>query len=60
MSTSQREKCEDAHIIALVELNPQKMRVRIALAREGGHHRRLPQHIQAHIAYRLRKSTLLT
>jgi hypothetical protein len=36
MSTSQREKCEeDAHIIALVELDLQKMRVRIILAREA-------------------------
>jgi len=35
MSTSQREKCEDAHIIALVELDMQKMRVRIVLAREA-------------------------
>lgn len=34
MSTSQREKCEDAHVIAVVELDMQKMRVRIFLARE--------------------------
>jgi uncharacterized OB-fold protein len=35
MSTSQREKWEDPHIIALVELDMQKMRVRIVLAREA-------------------------
>jgi hypothetical protein len=35
MSTSQREKCEDAHIIALVELDLQKLRVRIVLAPEA-------------------------
>jgi hypothetical protein len=35
MSTSQREKCEDAHIIAFVELDLQKMRVRILLAPEA-------------------------
>jgi hypothetical protein len=35
MSTRQREKCEDAHLIALVELDIQKMRVRIVLAREA-------------------------
>jgi len=35
MSASQLEKCEDAHVIALVELDMQKMRVRIVLAREA-------------------------
>jgi len=35
MSSSQREKCEAAQIIALVELDLQKMRVRIVLAREA-------------------------
>jgi hypothetical protein len=35
MSTSQREKCEDAHIIAVVELDMQKMRVRIVLAQKA-------------------------
>jgi hypothetical protein len=35
MSTSQREKCEDAHVIAVVELDMQKMRVLIFLAREA-------------------------
>jgi hypothetical protein len=35
MSTSQREKWEEPHIIALVELDMQKMRVRIILAREA-------------------------
>ena len=35
MSASQREKHEDAHIIALLELDLQKMRVRIVLAREA-------------------------
>ncbi len=35
MSASQREKYEDVHIIALVELDLQKMRVRIVLAREA-------------------------
>jgi hypothetical protein len=35
MSTSQHEKREEAHIIALVELDLQKMRVRIVLAREA-------------------------
>jgi hypothetical protein len=35
MSTSQREKWEDRHIIALVELDMQKMRLRIILAREA-------------------------
>ncbi|MGD0509019.1 MAG: hypothetical protein ABSA27_14550 [Terriglobales bacterium] len=35
MPASQREKCEDAHIIAVVELDLQKMRVRILLAREA-------------------------
>ena len=35
MSTSQPEKCEDAQIIALVELDLPKMRVRIVLAREA-------------------------
>jgi hypothetical protein len=34
MFTSQREKCAEPHIIALVELDMQKMRVRFALARE--------------------------
>jgi hypothetical protein len=35
MSTSQREKWEIPCIIALVELDMQKMRVRIVLAREA-------------------------
>jgi hypothetical protein len=35
MFTSQREKREDPHVIALVELDMQKMRVRIVLAREA-------------------------
>jgi hypothetical protein len=35
MSTSQGEKLEDSHIIALVELDMQKMRVRMVLAREA-------------------------
>ncbi len=35
MSTSQREKCEDANVIAVVELDVQKMRVRILLAPEA-------------------------
>ena len=35
MFTSQREKSEDIHIIALVELDMQKMRVRFVLAREA-------------------------
>jgi len=35
MFTSQREKCTDPHIIALVELDMQKMRVRIVLAPEA-------------------------
>jgi hypothetical protein len=35
MSASQREKYEDAHIVALVELDLQKMRLRILLAREA-------------------------
>jgi hypothetical protein len=35
MFTNQREKWEDPHIIALVELDMQKMRVRIVLAREA-------------------------
>ncbi|MGA2426461.1 MAG: hypothetical protein ABSG07_20865 [Terriglobales bacterium] len=35
MSTSQRETREDAHIIALVELDLQKLRVRIVLAPEA-------------------------
>jgi hypothetical protein len=35
MSASQHEKWEDPHIIALVELDMQKMRVRIVLAREA-------------------------
>jgi hypothetical protein len=35
MSTSQRKKYEAADIIALVELDMQKMRVRIVLEREA-------------------------
>jgi hypothetical protein len=35
MPTSQHEKREEVHIIALVELDLQKMRVRIVLAREA-------------------------
>jgi hypothetical protein len=35
MFPNQREKCTDPHIIALVELDVQKMRVRIVLAREA-------------------------
>jgi hypothetical protein len=36
MSSSQRKKCEDVHIIiALVELDLQKMWVRIVLARKA-------------------------
>lgn len=35
MFTSQCEEWEDPHIIALVELDMQKMRVRIVLAREA-------------------------
>jgi hypothetical protein len=35
MFTSQREKWADHHIIALVELDMQKMRVRFVLAREA-------------------------
>ena len=35
MSTSQREKCEDAHVIAVVELDMQTMRVRIVLAQKA-------------------------
>jgi len=35
MSTSQRETCEDAHVIAVVELDMQRMRVRIVLAQEA-------------------------
>jgi len=34
MFTGQLEKCAEPHIIALVELDMQKMRVRFALARE--------------------------
>ena len=35
MFTSQREKCAELDIIALVELDTQKMRVRFVLAREA-------------------------
>jgi hypothetical protein len=35
MFTSQREKCADPPIIALVELDMQKMRVRFVLARKA-------------------------
>ena len=35
MFTRQHETWEDVHIIALVELDMQKMRVRIVLAREA-------------------------
>jgi hypothetical protein len=35
MFTSQREKYADSDIVALVELDMQKMRVRIVLAREA-------------------------
>jgi len=35
MFTSQREKWAEPHIIALVELDMQKMRVRFVLAREA-------------------------
>jgi hypothetical protein len=35
MSTCQRDKSEDSRIIALVELDLKKMRVRIILAREA-------------------------
>jgi hypothetical protein len=35
MPISQRQTWEDVHIIALVELDMQKMRVRIFLAREA-------------------------
>ena len=35
MFTSQREEWEEPHIIALVELDMQEMRVRFALSREA-------------------------
>ena len=35
MFTSQREKCADPHIVALVELDLQKLRVRFVFAREA-------------------------
>lgn len=35
MFASQREKCADDQIIAIVELDMQKLRVRIVLAREA-------------------------
>jgi len=35
MFTSQRKKWEDPHIVAIVELDAQKMWVRIVLAREA-------------------------
>jgi hypothetical protein len=35
MFVSQREESADTHIIALVELDMQKMRLRIVLAREA-------------------------
>jgi len=39
MFISQREKCEDSPIIALVELDVQKIRVRIVLGRDASRER---------------------
>jgi len=54
MFASQREESADPHIIALVELDMQKMRLRIVLAREAIRERiRELEHSRNHLGDRL-------